>query len=104
YFELREGYFLSKGIEIKLADNKNSKSVSFNRGKLYQVIDNIVRNSEHWLTVFKAHYPQEEHSITISVDNSIITIWDSAKGVRPALEDVLFDMFASDKEYGQGLG
>ncbi|EJL6631212.1 ATP-binding protein [Vibrio cholerae] len=104
YFELRDGYFLSKGIEIKLADNKNSKSVSFNRGKLYQVIDNIVRNSEHWLTVFKAHYPQEEHSITISVDNSIITIWDSAKGVRPALEDVLFDMFASDKEYGQGLG
>ncbi|HGE6064905.1 TPA: sensor histidine kinase [Vibrio cholerae] len=104
YFELREGYFSSKGLEIKLADNKNSKAILYNRGKLYQIIDNIVRNSEHWLTVFKAHYPLEDHSITISVDNSIITIWDSAKGVRPALEDMLFDMFASDKEYGQGLG
>ncbi|EOK5798514.1 ATP-binding protein [Vibrio vulnificus] len=104
YFELREGYFSSKGIDIKVLDKVNSKSVLFNRGKLYQIIDNIVRNSEHWLTIYKAHYPNEEHSIYISVDNSVITIWDSAKGIRPALEDVLFDMFATDKEYGQGLG
>ncbi|MGL0939207.1 ATP-binding protein [Vibrio vulnificus] len=104
YFELREGYFSSKGIDIKVLDKVNSKSVFFNRGKLYQIIDNIVRNSEHWLTIYKAHYPNEEHSIYISVDNSVITIWDSAKGIRPALEDVLFDMFATDKEYGQGLG
>ncbi len=104
YFTLREGYFSSKGISIKVIDKHNSKTVSFNRGKLYQVIDNIVRNSEHWLTIFKAHYPKEEHSITLDVNNNVITIWDTAKGIRPALEDVLFDMFATDKEYGQGLG
>ncbi len=104
YFELRDGYFSSKGIEIKVADERNSKTISFNRGKLYQIIDNIVRNSEHWLTIFNAHNPNEESSITISVDKNKLTIWDSGKGVRPPLEDVLFDMFATDKEFGQGLG
>ncbi|NOH22347.1 sensor histidine kinase [Vibrio europaeus] len=104
YIELREGYFSGKGIIIHLLDEKNSKSVSFNRGKLYQIIDNIVRNSEHWLSIFKAHYPQDAHSISITVNKNVITIWDSAKGIRPAIEDVLFDMFATDKEYGQGLG
>ena len=43
-------------------------------------------------------------TITIRIDSNKITISDSGKGIRPALEDVLFDMFATDKEFGQGLG
>ncbi|MEF1256656.1 sensor histidine kinase [Vibrio sp. M260112] len=104
YFELRDTYFSNKGISIELKDKQNSKPILFNRGKLYQVIDNIVRNSEHWLLIFKAHNLEEKSTITISLDKNMLTIWDSGKGIRPALEDVLFDMFATDKEYGQGLG
>lgn len=104
YFELRESYFHRKGISINILDKENSKDILFNRGKLYQVIDNIIRNSEHWLTIFKTHNSEEESSITISVDKNKLTIWDNGKGIRPALEDVLFDMFATDKEFGQGLG
>lgn len=104
YVELRDRYFSSKGIDINIIDKNNSKDILFNRGKLYQIIDNIVRNSEHWLTIFKAHNPKQESSITLYVDRNKLTIWDSGKGIRPALEDVLFDMFATDKEYGQGLG
>jgi C4-dicarboxylate-specific signal transduction histidine kinase len=104
YFDLRYGYFLSKGITIKIDDKSNSRLIQFNRGKLYQIIDNIIRNSEHWLTIFKAHNPNESLTITITIDSNKVTIFDSGKGIRPALEDVLFDMFATDKEFGQGLG
>ncbi|HHQ4540867.1 sensor histidine kinase [Aeromonas caviae] len=104
YFDLRHGYFSSKGITIKIDDRGNSRLIQFNRGKLYQIIDNIIRNSEHWLTIFKAHNPNELFTITITIDSNKVTIFDSGKGIRPALEDVLFDMFATDKEFGQGLG
>nr|WP_274620422.1 ATP-binding protein [Colwellia maritima] len=104
YFDLRVSYFEKKLISIKVNDSSNSKVIHFNRGKLFQVIDNIVRNSEHWLSVFKVHNPNYECNININVENNKIIIWDNAKGIRPPLEDVLFDMFASDKEYGQGLG
>ena len=104
YFDLRHGYFSSKDITIKIDDKGNSRLILFNRGKLYQIIDNIIRNSEHWLTIFKAHNPNELFTITIRIDSNKITISDSGKGIRPALEDVLFDMFATDKEFGQGLG
>lgn len=104
YFDLRVNYFNKKLISIKVNDSSNSKVINFNRGKLFQVIDNIVRNSEHWLSIFKVHNPNHESNININVDKNKITIWDNAKGIRPPLEDVLFDMFASDKEFGQGLG
>lgn len=104
YFNLRVQYFLSKQIAIEIQDNDNSRAIRFNRGKLFQVIDNIIRNSEHWLLVYKIHNPDSELKITIKIDRNKLTIWDSGKGIRKPLEDVLFDMFATDKEYGQGLG
>lgn len=104
YVELRTSYFERKSILIKVSDKCDSKVIQFNRGKLFQVIDNIVRNSEHWLSIFKVHNPNYECNININVEKNKITIWDNAKGIRPPLEDVLFDMFASDKEFGQGLG
>ncbi|WP_445945871.1 sensor histidine kinase [Shewanella sp.] len=104
YVKLRTSYFERKSILIKVSDKCDSKVIQFNRGKLFQVIDNIVRNSEHWLSIFKVHNPNHECNININVGKNKITIWDNAKGIRPPLEDVLFDMFASDKEFGQGLG
>jgi signal transduction histidine kinase len=104
YFDLRVRYFKSKRIMIDILDCKNSRVINFNRGKLFQVIDNIIRNSEHWLSVFQVHNPNKEYRVVISIDKNKITIWDTARGVRSALEDVLFDMFATDKEFGQGLG
>ncbi|MED5325325.1 MAG: sensor histidine kinase [Pseudomonadota bacterium] len=104
YLDLRINYFKNKGIEIVYREKSKPISLKFNRGKLFQVIDNVVRNSEHWLEVFSTHNPTEELQIFIEIDGSELKIWDSGRGVRPALEDILFDMFASDKQLGQGLG
>ncbi len=104
YFDLRVDYFKQKGIEIKFSGKQSSSVFKFNRGKLFQVIDNIVRNSEHWLEVFATHNPNEELVINIESSGSDFVIWDTGRGIRPPLEEVLFDMFSSDKESGQGLG
>ncbi|MCG9770139.1 ATP-binding protein [Pseudoalteromonas piscicida] len=104
YLDLRVNYFRDKGIEILFNAEGPQRSIKFNRGKFFQVVDNIVRNSEHWLEVYATHYPKNELEIHIELTNNLLTIWDTGKGVRPALEGMLFDMFASDKKDGQGLG
>jgi signal transduction histidine kinase len=104
YVKLRINYFERKSILIIVNDKYDSKIIQFNRGKLFQIIDNLVRNSEHWLSIYQIHNPEHECQLVIDVSKNKIIIWDNAKGIRPPLEDVLFDMFASDKEFGQGLG
>ncbi len=104
YLDLRINYFKGKGITIFFNNKVDSRPIRFNRGKLFQIIDNIVRNSEYWLEVFSTHNPSDELKINIELNDNILTIWDSGKGIRPPLEDILFDMFSSDKKSGQGLG
>lgn len=105
YIELRKAYFLKDGINIHIEKSgNNSHSIKFNRGKLFQIIDNITRNSEHWLKLYKIHYPNEILSITFLISGFKLVISDSGKGIREPLEDILFDMFSTDKEDGQGLG
>ncbi|QHB31269.1 hypothetical protein F0T03_03065 [Yersinia canariae] len=105
YVNLRKDYFLKDEIDIKASTIEGDNClIKFNRGKLFQIIDNITRNSEHWLKLSKIHYPNEILEIKFSIHGYKIVISDSGKGIREPLEDVLFDMFSTDKEDGQGLG
>ncbi|EGQ7674510.1 TPA: ATP-binding protein [Vibrio parahaemolyticus] len=104
YVKLREDYFGGKNICIVIEVSNKEYDVKFNRGKLFQIIDNIVRNSEYWLENHQKFYPHDPYELHFYVDGPIVTIWDTARGVRPEIENTLFDMFASDKEHGQGLG
>jgi signal transduction histidine kinase len=101
-------YAQSVGDEqIKLnVDVKRAFSVHFPRGRLMQVIDNLVRNSEYWLRTPLARKAVPKPQITIQVAKPIISIWDNGIGVKPEIEDRVFDMFVSDKprETGRGLG
>jgi signal transduction histidine kinase len=87
-------------------DVKRAFSVHFPRGRLMQVIDNLVRNSEYWLRTPLARKAVPKPQITIQVAKPIISIWDNGIGVKPEIEDRVFDMFVSDKprETGRGLG
>ncbi|WP_159650441.1 sensor histidine kinase [Vibrio atypicus] len=104
YVKLRNDYFTGKNIHIMTKITGKEYDVKFNRGKLFQIIDNIVRNSEHWLENHQNFYPHDPYELHFLVDGLKVTIWDTARGVRPEIENTLFDMFASDKEHGQGLG
>jgi signal transduction histidine kinase len=93
--------------QIKLnVDVKRAFSVHFPRGRLMQVIDNLVRNSEYWLHTPLARKAVPKPQITIQVAKPTISVWDNGIGVKPEIEDRIFDMFVSDKprETGRGLG
>jgi signal transduction histidine kinase len=76
------------------------------RGRLMQVIDNLVRNSEYWLQVPAAKRKIASPQITIEIRKPLLVVADNGLGVRPELEGRLFEMFVSDKpkDFGRGLG
>lgn len=82
----------------------SSKQINFNHGKFYQVIDNIIRNSQYWLNSFGKHHPNLEKRIYVDLQDYEVTIWDTGKGIRLGMESSMFDMFVTEKPDGQGLG
>ena len=81
---------------------RNDFTVRMNRGRLLQVFDNILRNSEYWLQQSET----SRSSIRIMVDEPNIRIWDNGPGVKDSIEETLFEPFVTDKPrgYGSGLG
>ena len=73
-----------------------------NRGRLLQVFDNLLRNSEYWLQQRNTPSP----SIRIILDYLHVAVWDNGPGVKHSLEETLFEPFVTDKPkgYGSGLG
>jgi signal transduction histidine kinase len=78
--------------------------ITFNRGRLMQILDNLVRNSEYWLRQHALTHENETLSITIEIRSPFITVWDSGPGVGKAVENTLFEMFVSDKPKGEATG
>jgi len=99
YFEKRMTRLNKLGITVKTSV-KSPIQLTVNRGRLLQVIDNIVRNSEYWLRSKQL----ETKEITVKIDNPKMIIWDTGPGIRPPLESSCFDMFVTDKPKGHGHG
>ena len=92
-------------VRLKV-DLRKSFSVHLPRGRLMQVVDNLVRNSEYWLTTPLARKSVGNPLITVQVSKPKLSIWDNGIGIKPEIEDRIFGMFVSDKpkESGRGLG
>lgn len=100
-FQFRTEKYGRHHIETKI-NVKDDFAIIMNRGRLLQVFDNILRNSEYWLQQSKTTNP----AIRVSVADPVVTVWDNGPGIKPALEDTLFEPFVTDKPrgYGSGLG
>lgn len=79
-------------------------SIAVNRGKLVQIIDNIVNNSEYWLIERKKNEPKFNSSITIKIESPWIYISDNGYGISSAVENQIFEPFVTTKPKGQGRG
>jgi signal transduction histidine kinase len=99
--QFREEKYQRHGIDAKVTV-RDDFTVVINRGRLLQVFDNLLRNSEYWLQHSKTQRP----AIRIAVDTPGVTLWDNGPGVKQTLEDTLFEPFVTDKPrgYGSGLG
>ena len=101
-----ESYFIERfknKIKINVIAHKNF-AVTANKGKLIQVIDNIMLNSEYWLNEAKDADSNFRPQITIETNEPFIKIYDNGKGVEPTLQDRIFQPFISGKPKNKGRG
>lgn len=94
------------GIRTVLQTRFKGFSVVMNKGKLTQVFDNLVLNSEYWLKESIRSGFIERGEITITVSEPYIRLSDNGTGVDRSVEDSLFEPFVTMKrtEEGRGLG
>ena len=105
YFENRMDVLTQKSIKWYIDISEESDLIiRINQGRLIQVIDNIVRNSEYWLARLEASMPNVSKEIHVERQNDSLIFWDTGKGVRSALKNSIFEIFVTDKPSGEGHG
>ncbi len=77
--------------------------IEMNRGKLTQILDNLLLNSEYWLRE-GLRKDLERGKVTIEASQPYLTISDNGPGVTPRRANRIFDPFVSGKPDGRGLG
>jgi signal transduction histidine kinase len=103
--ELKEYY--SNRSEGKITSNIKVAEdfiVHVNKGKLTQIIDNIILNSEYWLNEITKTDHSFKPSIDIEIKSPFICISDNGYGIAPTLEETLFQPFVTTKPKGKGRG
>jgi signal transduction histidine kinase len=102
YFKERWG---DEPIIINIVDATNENFlVRINKGKLIQIVDNLLLNSEYWLKEDIKQEKIKKGIINIDISAPYIYISDNGRGIDPSVEFTLFDSFVSTKANGRGLG
>lgn len=97
--------FEKNKIEFNVTINDNFNIV-INKGKLIQIIDNILNNSEYWLLEKKSVESDFLPRIDIKIEKPWVYVYDNGYGIAPAIENQIFEPFVTTKpkEKGRGLG
>jgi signal transduction histidine kinase len=75
-----------------------------NRGKLLQIFDNLLINSEYWLEQDQRLGRVDDGVVTITIDAPTVTIKDNGRGIDRQVESSLFQPFVTRKPRGEGRG
>lgn len=105
--ELQDFYtdrFGRSDIHMRLKGTNDSFSIRMNKGKLTQVIDNIVLNSEYWLREAIKRGDIDKGEITIALKCPFVLIEDNGFGVDPSVELSMFQPFITTKPKNEGRG
>ncbi len=97
--------FARRDLTLKIKPGGSDFSVKSNRGRLIQVLDNLVLNSEYWLTQEKERTGRPGR-LTVEISRPLVRVWDDGPGIDVSVENSLFEPFVSlkPKERGRGLG
>lgn len=95
----------SAGVKFHLSGTPGLE-IRFSRARFTQILENLLQNSLYWIDEHIEEVGKEARSISVDVDQTGFSWQDGAKGIRPALDDSLFDAYVTDKPVnkGQGLG
>ncbi|MDU0346471.1 HAMP domain-containing sensor histidine kinase [Microbacterium sp. KSW2-29] len=79
-------------------------SVKMSRGKLGQVLDNLILNSEFWVMESIRRGWVDHGRVLITINENGFTLEDNGPGVDPTVDEFLFDPFVTRKPARQGRG
>lgn len=85
-------------------EGDNEFYIRINKGKILQIIDNFVNNSEYWLKEDIGQKRISEGTIIFEVERPFLRISDNGRGIDPAVEHAIFEPFISAKGKGKGRG
>lgn len=111
---------LSRQLVAVVDSGSQDFVVMMNEGRLTQVVDNLVLNSEYWIRAQADRSPSAKRSrrrseglplplggageIVLHCRPRTISIADNGPGVAPQVETRLLDPFVTEKRDGRGLG
>jgi C4-dicarboxylate-specific signal transduction histidine kinase len=96
--------FTDYGIEFERKESFEDFKFRMNRGKLTQVLDNLVLNSAYWLSEGVKRGEIREPQILIGSSRPRITVEDNGPGIDPSVEGMLFQPFVTTKPRSEGRG
>jgi len=105
--EIQEFYrerFGRNNISLVIEEPHKDFTILLNRGKLTQVIDNLLLNSEYWLQEDLRKATIEEAKIVVRIQDPFVEVYDTGRGVSPSVEHQLFQPFVTTKPKGTGRG
>jgi signal transduction histidine kinase len=95
----------NRGITVEvLVSAKGTPHLSINRGKLTQVFDNLILNSDYWLREAIRMEHIKSGVISLTVEGPVVRLTDNGLGIDPIVEETLFDPFVTMKERREGRG
>jgi signal transduction histidine kinase len=98
-------HFAAKPISIDIKQpNARNFIVNISRGKLIQILDNLFVNSEYWLLEDIRMNRITSGKIIIEIDKPYLRIYDTGRGIDPAIESSIFEPFVTAKGKGRGRG
>jgi signal transduction histidine kinase len=92
------------GIAIVLDEPFAERRVRMNKGRLIQVVDNLILNSRYWLTHEIEAARISRPTIHLRGQDGALDVWDTGPGVDPSIEARLFMPFVTNKPRGEGRG
>jgi C4-dicarboxylate-specific signal transduction histidine kinase len=90
-------------INMNISNNADFK-IKMNKGKLIQIVDNLIINSEYWLKEDIKQKRITEGKMTIDINAPFLLIYDNGRGINNNIEDIIFEPFITAKAKGRGLG
>ena len=105
--KVREFYkerFGRNNISLVIEKAHKDFTILLNRGKLTQVIDNLLLNSEYWLQEDLRKEIIKEAEIIVRIQEPFVEVYDTGHGVSPSVEHQLFQPFVTTKPKGMGRG
>jgi signal transduction histidine kinase len=103
--DYHEKRWIDIGIKF-VVEPSSDFHVRTHHGRITQVIDNILHNSEYWLRDAIAKNDVKNPTIFVKFNAPFVRIWDNGRGVDSSVENALFEPFVTLKprNVGRGLG